>query len=135
MKKLTIGKLADQANVNIETIRYYERRGLLPEPPRNKSGHREYDSEAVQRTDFIKRAQSLGFSLNEISDLLTVRVETGYTCGDVKARVRAKIADVENRIGKLERMRQALLRLAGRCKGRGPVSGCPILEELYALEK
>jgi len=133
MKLLTIGQLAKRVNVNIETIRYYERRGLLPAPPRNESGHRQYSDEAVQRTDFIKRAQSLGFSLNEISELLTLRVEPGKTCSDVKARVEAKMADVENRIVELIRMREALERLSKRCTGSGPVSRCPILEELYPV--
>jgi MerR family mercuric resistance operon transcriptional regulator len=135
MKPLTIGQLAKRVNVNIETIRYYERRGLLPAPPRNQSGHRQYSDEAVQRTDFIKRAQSLGFSLNEISELLTLRVEPGKTCGDVKARVEAKRADVEKRIAELKRMREALARLSKRCTGRGPVSRCPILEELYPVNE
>jgi MerR family mercuric resistance operon transcriptional regulator len=135
MKPLTIGQLAKRVNVNIETIRYYERRGLLPAPPRNQSGHRQYSDEAVQRSDFIKRAQSLGFSLNEISELLTLRVEPGKTCGDVKARVEAKRADVEKRIAELKRMREALARLSKRCTGRGPVSRCPILEELYPVNE
>jgi MerR family mercuric resistance operon transcriptional regulator len=98
MEKLTIGQLAKKANVNLETIRYYERRGLIPEPPRNNSGHREYSLEAVKRTEFIKRSQALGFSLKEITELLSLRVEPGTTCGDVKARLEAKIADVEKRI-------------------------------------
>ena len=88
MGKLTTGQLAKQANVNLETIRYYERRGLLPQPPRNESGHRRYTLDALRRTEFIKRTQSLGFSIKEISDLLSLRVGTGTTCADVKIRVR-----------------------------------------------
>lgn len=98
MEKITIGQLAKKVNVNLETIRYYERRGLLLEPPRNKSGHREYSLEEVKRTKFIKRCQVLGFSLNEISELLSLRVGPGTTCGDVKARVEDKIMEVEKRI-------------------------------------
>jgi MerR family mercuric resistance operon transcriptional regulator len=131
MEKLTIGQLAKKVNVNLETIRYYERRGLLPEPPRNKSGHRVYSVEDVKRTEFIKRCQVLGFSLKEISELLTLRVEPGTTCGDVKTRVETKIVDVEKRIEDLERIREALLRMSSKCIGRGPVGQCPILEELY----
>jgi len=131
MEKLTIGQLAKKANVNLETIRYYERRGLLPEPPRNKSGHREYSLEEVRRTEFIKRCQALGFSLREISELLSLRVGPGTTCGDVKARVETKIADVEKRIESLEKIREALLRMSRKCIGKGPVGLCPILEELY----
>ncbi len=131
MEKLTIGQLANKANVNLETIRYYERRGLIPEPPRNKSGHREYSLEEVKRTEFIKRSQTLGFSLKEILELLSLRVEPGRTCGDVKERVEAKIADIEKRIEDLERIREALLSMSNKCIGKGPVGKCPILEELY----
>jgi MerR family copper efflux transcriptional regulator len=131
MEKLTIGQLAKKANVNLETIRYYERRGLIPEPPRNKSGHREYSIEEVKRTEFIKRSQALGFSLKEISELLSLRVEPGRTCGDVKARIEAKIEDIEKRIMDLEQIGKALSRLSSRCTGKGPVGQCPILEELY----
>ncbi len=131
MEKITIGQLAKKVNVNLETIRYYERRGLLLEPPRNKSGHREYSLEEVKRTKFIKRCQVLGFSLNEISELLSLRVGPGTTCGDVKARVEDKIMEVEKRIADLEKIREALLRMSGKCIGKGPVGQCPILEELY----
>ena len=131
MEKFTIGKLAKKANVNLETIRYYERRGLLPEPPRNKSGHREYSLEEVKRTEFIKRCQALGFTLKEISELLSLKVIPGTTCGDVKAHVETKIADVEKRIVDLEKIRKALLRMSSKCIGKGPVGLCPILEELY----
>ena len=131
MEKLTIGQLAKKANVNLETIRYYERRGLLLEPPRNKSGHRQYSLEEVKRTEFIKRCQALGFSLKEISELLLLKVIPGTTCGDIKARVETKIADVEKRIVDLEKIREALLRMSSKCIGKGPVGQCPILEELY----
>jgi MerR family mercuric resistance operon transcriptional regulator len=135
MQKLTIGQLAKQANVNLETIRYYERRGLIPEPPRSISGYRQYSADDLQRTRFIKRAQALGFSLKEIAELLSLRVEPGMTCKEVKARVQAKIADVEKRISDLEHMRVALSRLSARCAGQGPVSKCPILEELNIREE
>jgi MerR family mercuric resistance operon transcriptional regulator len=131
MEKLTIGQLAKKANVNLETIRYYERRGLLPEPPRNKSGHRQYSLKEVKRTEFIKRCQALGFSLKEVSELLLLRVIPGTTCGDIKARVETKIEDVEKRIVDLEKIRKALLRMSSKCIGKGPVGQCPILEELY----
>jgi MerR family mercuric resistance operon transcriptional regulator len=94
MQPYTIGQLAKAANVNLETIRYYERRGLIPEPPRNLSGHRQYSDDAVLRTKFIKRSQQLGFSLKEISEILSLRMEPGITCGDIKAKVEAKMVDV-----------------------------------------
>ena len=102
METFTIGQLAKRANVNLETIRFYERRGLLPEPPRNKSGHRQYSNKDLRRTEFIKRTQSLGFSLQEISDLLLLRVKSGKTCGDVKLRVKAKLIDIEEKIETLQ---------------------------------
>jgi MerR family mercuric resistance operon transcriptional regulator len=134
MEKLSIGQLAKQANVNLETIRYYERRGLISEPPRSESGYRQYSADDLQRTKFIKRAQALGFSLKEIAELLSLRVEPDTTCGDVKARVETKIEDVEQRIADLEQIKGALLRLSKKCTGTGPASRCPILEELNVLE-
>ena len=130
MENLTIGKLAKRTNVNLETIRYYERQGLIPEPPRNQSGYRQYSHDAVTRTLFIRRAQALGFSLKEISKLLSLRVEPGTTCGDVKARVEAKIEDVEHKIAELTKIKVALLSLVDKCAGKGPIGECPIIEAL-----
>ncbi len=130
MQTYTIGQLAKAANVNLETIRYYERRGLVPEPPRNPSGHRQYSDDAVMRTKFIKRTQALGFTLKEISEILLLRMERDTTCGDIKSRVEAKIVDVEQKIADLEQIRDALYRMVRKCTGKGPVGGCPILETL-----
>ena len=130
MQPYTIGQLAKAANVNLETIRYYERRGLIPEPPRNFSGHRQYSDDAVMRTKFIKRSQALGFTLKEISEILSLRMEPGTTCGDIKSRVEAKIVDVEQKIADLKKIRGALLQMVGKCTGKGPVGECPILESL-----
>jgi MerR family mercuric resistance operon transcriptional regulator len=131
MDKLSIGELARQAKVNIETIRYYERRGLISEPPRNKSGHRQYTVEAVRRTDFIKRCQTLGFSLKEIEEILELRITPESTCADMKSRVSEKLMDVDKKINELDKIRDALSRLLKRCSGKGPIGNCPILEELY----
>ena len=131
MEKLSIGELARQANVNIETIRYYERRGLIAEPPRNKSRHRQYTAEAVSRTDFIKRCQTLGFSLKEIEEILELRITPKSTCADMKSRVTEKLTDVDRKINELARIRDALNRLQKKCTGKGPIGNCPILEELY----
>jgi MerR family copper efflux transcriptional regulator len=131
MEKLSIGELARQANVNIETIRYYERRGLISEPPRNKSGHRQYSREAVRRTDFIKRCQSLGFSLKEIEEILELRITSESTCADMKSRVTEKLNDVVRKIDQLALIHDALSRLQKKCSGKGPIGNCPILEELY----
>jgi len=131
MERLSIGQLAKRANVNLETIRYYERRGMLPQPPRNKSGYRQYSQEDVKRTDFIKRCQALGFSLKEIAELLSLRVDPNSTCADMKRRIEEKISDVERKVADLNRIREALLRLSDRCTGKGPIGKCPVLEELY----
>ncbi len=130
MEIYSVGQLAKKANVNIETIRYYERRGLLPEPLRNKSGHRQYSIKDLRRTKFIKRTQSLGFSLNEISDLLSLKMEPGKTCADVKQRVKSKLKDIEEKMKTLQRMRAVLLELETNCPGKGPLNECPILETL-----
>lgn len=97
MERHTIGKLAQKAGVNLETIRYYERRGLLPLPPRNKSGHRQYSDNDLKRTIFIKQTQALGFSLHEIGELMSLKTEAGKTCHDVRQRVKAKLTEVEEK--------------------------------------
>ena len=130
METYRIGQLAKKANVNLETIRYYERRGLLAEPPRNKSGHRQYTIKDLRRTEFIKRTQSLGFSLHEIYGLLSLKVESDKTCADVKQRVKSKLIDIEKRIETLNKMREVLLKLETSCPGKGPLNECPILETL-----
>ena len=131
MEKLSIGELARQASVNVETIRYYERRGLISEPPRNKSGHRQYSHEAVKRTDFIKRCQTLGFSLKEIEEILELRITPESSCADMKSRVAEKLTDVDKKVDELVQIRDALNRLLKKCTGKGPIGSCPILEELY----
>ena len=135
MERLTIGQLARRVNVNLETIRYYERRGLIPEPPRNSSGHREYSQDAVDIMEFIKHSQALGFTLKEVSELLLLRMEPGKTCDDVKERVVGKILDVEERIANLERIREALLRLSHKFTGSGPAGPCPILDEFIKMKR
>ena len=130
METLTIGQLAKRANVNLETIRFYERKGLLKEPPRNKSDHRQYSINDLRRTEFIRRSQSLGFSLQEISDLLSLRVESGKTCADVKQKVKSKLTDIDAKIKELQRIRNALLKIETSCPGKGPLDDCPILETL-----
>jgi MerR family mercuric resistance operon transcriptional regulator len=130
MKTLSVGQLAKDANVNIETVRYYERRGLLPEPKRRESGYREYSPEDVFRIKFIKRAQELGFTLKEISELLALRVDAKTTCAKVKKQAEAKISDIEEKILLLKKMKAALGKLASSCKDHKPQQGCPILEYL-----
>lgn len=130
METLTIGKVARLAGVGIETIRFYEREGLLEPPARRPSGYREYPAQAADRLRFIRHAKELGFSLREIQELLALRLDPRTTCADVRRRARAKLADVEARILALQRIKRALARLTATCRGSGPVAECPILEAL-----
>lgn len=130
MDSLKIGELAHAAGVNIETVRYYERQGVMPEPKRRESGYREYSAEDVLRLRFIKRAQQLGFSLKEISELLSLRVSPETTCGDIKEQAEAKLINIEDRIQALQRMKSALTKLVADCRDDQPGNACPILEYL-----
>ncbi len=127
---LTIGKLASRGGVNVQTMRYYERSGLLPKPARAASGYRLYTDDAVRRLSFIKQAQLLGVSLSEIQELLSLRMQAGTTCADIRQRARQKIAAVDKKIEDLRRIKGALTKLAAACRGNGPTSDCPILEAL-----
>lgn len=130
MKSLTIGRLAREAGVNLETVRYYERRGLLPKPPRSASGYRLFPVEAARRLRFIRRAQELGFSLGEIRELLSLRVSATARSTDVRKRAEAKIADIDAKLRSLDSMKRTLRNLTNACEGCGPIAACPILESL-----
>lgn len=132
MAAITIGKVAKQAGVGVETVRFYEREGLLDEPPRRPSGYRQYPQDTVERLRFIRRAKELGFTLKEVKELLALRIAPGTTCGQIKKRAEAKVEDIEDRIRSLQRMKRALKKLTAACSGNGSVSDCPILD---ALEK
>jgi MerR family mercuric resistance operon transcriptional regulator len=129
-RMMHIGEAAGRAGVNIRTLHYYERIGLLPRPARTESNYRLYSSDTLRRVRFIKRAQDLGFTLTEIRELLDLRIDRKATCADVRERAEAKIVDVEERIRTLRAMKRALTRLSDACSGRGPVSECPILDGL-----
>ena len=130
MKPLTIGQVARSAGVGVETVRFYEREGLLDEPPRRPSGYRQYGESIVGRLQFIRRAKELGFTLSEIKELLSLRLDPSTSCADVKSRAEVKIADIDEKIRTLQRMKKALEKLTKACSGRGPTSECPILEAL-----
>jgi MerR family mercuric resistance operon transcriptional regulator len=132
MNPLTIGQVAKESGVGVETIRFYEREGLIAKPPRRPSGYRQYDRDVIRRIRFIQRGKDLGFSLREIAELLSLRLTRGRSCADVKARATAKIEDIESKVAVLERMKEALTRLAAACAGKGSVSECPILDALDA---
>lgn len=130
MAGLSTGELAKQGGVNLESIRFYEREGLLVKPPRTAAGYRMFSTGDVRRVRFIKRAQELGFSLREIKELLALRLEAGTSCSDVRQRAEAKLTDIDQKIRDLQRMKKALGRLATACPGRGSIEDCPILETL-----
>ncbi len=135
MKALTIGKVAKQAGLGVETIRFYERTGLLEEPPRNDSGYRQYQPDTVIKLRFIKKAKRLGFSLQEIGELFALQQKEDASCGDVRVQAEKKIKNIEEKIKDLSRMKEALAELTCQCTGDGPVSECPILTSLEPTGK
>jgi MerR family mercuric resistance operon transcriptional regulator len=127
----TIGRLAEQAGVNVETIRYYERRGLLRQPRKPAHGARHYDDEGLRTVLFIKQAQGLGFSLEEIQDLLSLRTsKSRAVCSRVCAKATAKIDQIDEKIRTLQRMRAVLVELTDVCPKEGPAERCSILRAL-----
>ncbi|MBU0729611.1 MAG: MerR family DNA-binding protein [Proteobacteria bacterium] len=132
MKGLTIGKLAKSAGIGIETVRFYEKQGLLDPPPRTESNYRIYPDEEIVKLRFIKRAKTLGFSLNEIKGLILLTHDPHATKADIKRRTDEKIKDIRQKIEDLTRMLGALEHLAGACDGHGPVAECPIIEALVS---
>ena len=127
---MRIGEVAARAGVNIETLRYYERRGLLREPERHASGYRAYPEDSVKVVRFIKRAQELGFSLADIEELLRLAEGGPESCRDVRALANAKIEDMERRIATLQAMRRSLLALVRTCNRRGDDRECPLLSAI-----
>ena len=129
MGHVTAGVAARRAHVNIQTLRYYERRGLLGTPARTASNYRLYTEDAVRRVCFIKRAQRLGFALEEVRELLALRATRSKTF-QVRARAEARVRQIDDSIQSLLAMREALTRLIGACSGASTASDCPILEAL-----
>lgn len=127
---LTVGRLARRAGVNIQTVRYYERRGLLAPERRTPSGYRLYGPQAVQVIRFVKNAQALGFTLDEISRLLRLRVDRKSRCASVQRRARARLALVREKLAGLRAIESTLRRLLKTCAARGTTDLCPILESL-----
>lgn len=129
--ELSRGSLAGQTGVNIETIRYYEKIGLMPDPTRSSGGHRIYDQTHLKRLSFIRRSRELGFTLQEIRELLELVDGGDYTCADVRDRTLTHLDDVAKKIRDLEKMRRTLKAMASKCDG-GLVPECPILDALYS---
>lgn len=130
MDNLTVSQLAREGGVNLQTVRYYERQGLIAPTARTEAGYRMFQPAAARQIRFIKRAQELGFSLSEIKELLSLRIDRHTTQADIRERAQAKLEDVAQKIRHLEAIHASLLRLIKSCRGCGPVSNCPILENL-----
>ncbi len=139
MQEWTIGQLARQTGVSVDTIRYYERRGLLRphrrRPTLHGPGYRLYNEDAVRRLRFIKRAQRLGFSLREIRELLELRLDPQADRREVQRRIEHKVQTIDTKIRELRRLRHALIRIRRRCQGPGPVCACPILDALESADE
>lgn len=135
MDNLSIGQLARAAGVTVETLRFYEKQGLLATPQRTDSGYRQYPPDSIKRVRFIQHAKQVGFTLNDIGELLALRQGKNTSCADIKARATHKIDQVERKIKELERISDALSRMTQKCSGSGSLSDCPILEELELDEQ
>jgi DNA-binding transcriptional MerR regulator len=127
---LSTGDVAREARVNIQTLRYYERRGLLRAPQRSDGGHRRYIAESVRLIRFVKRAQGLGFTLKEVEELLVLRSGPGRECSRVQRLALAKLEDVDEKIGRLRAIRKSISKLVQSCASRGEAPDCPIIEAL-----
>ena len=127
---MNIGEIAALAGVPAATVRYYEKRGLIAEPPRTDSGYRKYGADTAKRLRFIKRAQELGFTLDDIRELLELRVDDPAACSVVETKTRDKLAQVERMVRELTRMQDVLEGLVDSCRSHHPTAECPILEAL-----
>ncbi len=136
MKAVTIGKAARAAGVGVETIRFYERRGLIEQPPKpDGAGYRVYSTDTVRRIQFVRQAQQIGFSLREIKELLSLRADPSADCRDVRERATAKVKEVHRKIAELERIRGALEDIIAACPGHGALRACTILEALEVVRQ
>jgi len=128
---MTTGELAKQVGVNIQTVRFYERKGLLAPPHRWPStGHRDYDDDALKQMRFIGSAKAAGFTLHEIRELLDMRILPGESCEEVWEMVEAKLIDLGRRLEEITRMRQALEQMANACRSRSAPADCPALWQI-----
>ena len=129
-KSYTAGQLAKVANVNIQTVRFYDRQGILKPVSRTEAGYRIYDKEGVKRLNFIIQAKELGFSLNEIKEFLELRVRSVQTCDRVRKKTTEKLKDIQNKIAHLKKLKKTFKDLIGECEKRVITDQCPILEKM-----
>ncbi len=124
---MQIGQLSKKTGCNIETIRYYEKRGLLPSPPRTAGGYRLYDPDHLKRLTFVMRSRDLGFSMAEIEKLLSLVDEHQLTCHDMHQQTLAHVGDIQSKIADLKRLERVLTEIASKCSD-GTVPECPIID-------
>ena len=134
MQTMSIGRLAELAQVNIDTIRYYERQGLLPPPARSASGYRKYGKSDLDRLHFILRSKDLGFTLAEIGELLSLTADREADMHGVKSKAEARLEQVEEKIAELQRVKRGLKQLIDACPGKGELACCPIVAALSGAE-
>lgn len=127
MDRLTIGKLAEAGGVGIDTVRFYERTGLIRKPARSAAGYRLYAAEEIRRLRFIRRAKALGFSLEDITELLHLNDGQGSRAS-VRALARQRLDEIERKLRELQALQQSLRTLVQHCDGKGGLAGCPIIE-------
>jgi len=132
MHTMTVGQVAREVGIGVETIRFYEREGLLEQPARRQSGYRQFEPDAIARLRFIKQAQRLGFTLREVRDLLALKLDPSAKRSQLRERALAKVADIDQRISDLKRMKKSLAPLLKACDGKGALEGCPILNAIEA---
>ncbi len=130
VSRLTRGAVSKRTGMNIETIRYYERAGLMPDPPRSPGGHRLYDEKLLKRLIFIRRGRELGFTLEEVRGLLRLVDGGDYSCGEVKALTLDHLGEIQRKVADLRRMARVLKEMAAQCEG-GTVPDCPIIDTLF----
>lgn len=130
MSNYSIGQVAKQSGISIETIRYYEKEGLLEKPERTESGYRQYDESVIERLSFIQQAKGLGFTLAEILELLSLEIKKASTSKDVKQMAQLKLHTIEEKIKMLKRMQRTLKDLVTQCDGQGSIEQCPILNAI-----
>jgi len=130
--QFSIGQLAKRARCKVETVHYYEKSGLMPEPPRTEGGHRVYALSHIKRLNFIRRCRELGFSIKQITELLRFLDEPNHYCGEVKAMAMLQAREVQQKINDLQRLKIALNKMVSQCKGaRYSIDACPIIDALY----
>ncbi|WP_373653342.1 MerR family transcriptional regulator [Schlesneria sp. DSM 10557] len=134
MATFTIGALAKEAQIGVETVRFYERQGLLEPPQRKGSGYRQYDEQTVQLLQFIRRAKQLGFTLKEIKSLIALQSDVAAPRSEIRRQSLQKIAEIDAKIADLQRMRSDLKSLIDQCHGDGSIQGCPILDALHGMD-